>query len=83
MLRVFETAFYEMCLDIPKPKLVLKEVDNELLVDAVVTGVDIDRNELAFREGVDADMALRDDDKAAPTARVLDLVVWCRNDNRI
>lgn len=81
MLRVFEPAFYEMSLDIFELELLLEEIDYIVFIHAVLTSIDIGRDESALREGMDADMALGDDNETAPPAWVFDVIVGSRNDN--
>ena len=81
MLRVFEPAIDEMRFDIFKLELLLKKISNDICIHAILTGVDIGRNESAFRKCVDADVALSDDDEPAPAARILDMVIRCGDDH--
>lgn len=77
MLRVLETALDEMRLDLLELKLLLEKVSDEILVHAVLAGVDVCGDKTTLREGVDTDVTLGDDDETAPTTRILDVVVRC------
>ena len=81
MLRILESAFNKMRLNIFKLKLFLKEINHKFLINTILTGVDISREKTTLRESMDTDMTLGNDDETTPSARVLDMVIWGGNNH--
>lgn len=72
-----------MRLYILKLEFLLKKIYNEGLINAILASVYIGGKKAALRECVDTDMALCNDDKAAPAARILDMIIRRRCNNRL
>lgn len=72
-----------MSLNIFELEFLLEEINNEILINAILTGIHIGGDEPTLREGVDADMALGDDDESAPPSRILDVIVGRGDDGRL
>jgi hypothetical protein len=64
----------EVSLYVFQSELFREVVDDEIVVHVLLAGVDVYRDEAAFGECVDADMAFGDDDDTSPAARVLEVV---------
>ena len=80
---VFYPAFDEMRFYIFKLEFFLKEIDNESFVHTVLAGIHIGRDEATLWERVNTNVTLCDDNKSTPSARVLDMIIWNRDDDRL
>ena len=74
MFRIFLPPFDEILLGVLKTERFFEILHRIAIVEAVLAGIDIDRDETTGWESMDTDMTLRDDHKAAPTARILAII---------
>ena len=83
VFRIFKSTFQKVGFDIFKPKLFLKERDDGGVVNAILAGVYVCREKTTLGKRMNANMALCDNDKPAPTPGVFAMVLRRRNDKRI
>jgi len=73
-------SFNKVLLYVPKAELLLEIVNKEHCIHSVFTGIYVCGDESAFWEGMNADMALRDEDNAGHPAGVFYIIAG-KNDN--
>lgn len=74
MVGVFFAANDEVRFDFLQAEFIFEVVEDKLSVEAVFAGVEVGANEAATGKGVNADVAFLNNDKAAPAARIFDVI---------
>lgn len=81
--RILRATFYEMHLYFLEFESFFEKINYKINVDSVLAGIDICGEETTFRERVNTDMTLRDDEKATPSSWVFEVIIGRSNHSRL